>query len=152
MYKNEIKMTPTFKKLNYKEHKQILVLNAPQSFHEELNVMAGLATIIKSENEIQEIEFAIVFVSKQHEIDEIIPRIYPKLKGDAILWFCYPKATSKKYKCDFNRDTGWGGLRKLKLETVRLVAIDEDWGALRFRKIEFIKTMTRKEENFNKGN
>jgi len=145
-------MTPTFKKLNYKEHKQILVLNAPQSFHEELNVMAGFAAVIKSENEIQEIEFAIVFVTKQHEIDEIIPRIYPKLKGDAILWFCYPKATSKKYKCDFNRDTGWGGFRKLKLETIRLVAIDEDWSALRFRKIEFIKTMTRKEENFNKGN
>jgi hypothetical protein len=151
MCKNEIKMTLTFKKLNYKEQKQILVVNAPLSFHEELNVMAGYATIIKSEKDIQEIEFALVFVTKQHEIDEIIPRIYPKLKGDAILWFCYPKATSKKYKCDFNRDTGWGGLRKLKLETVRLVAIDEDWSALRFRKIEFIKTMTRKEENFHKG-
>jgi len=27
--------------------------------------------------------------------------------ADAIVWFTYPKGTSKKYKCDFNRDTGW---------------------------------------------
>ena len=144
-------MTPTFKKLNYKDDKQILVLNPPQSFDTELNIMAETATIFKSENEISEIEFALVFVTKRHETDDIISALFPKLKGDVVLWFCYPKGTSKKYKCDFNRDTGWDGLKKLKLETVRQVAIDEDWSALRIRKVEFIKTMTRKEENFNKG-
>lgn len=144
-------MTPTFKKLNYKDDKQILVLNPPQSFDNELNAMAGCATIIKNENEIPEIEFALIFVTKKHETDEIIAGIFPKLKGDAVLWFCYPKGTSKKYKCDFNRDTGWNGLKEFKLETVRQVAIDEDWSALRFRKREYIKTMNRKEENFNKG-
>lgn len=144
-------MTPTFKKLNYKGQQKILVLNPPQSFEVELNSMADSAIIIKNESEIPEIEYALLFVTKKPEIDEIISSIYPKLKGDAILWFCYPKGTSKKYKCDFNRDNGWSGLRKLKLETVRQVAIDEDWSALRFRKTEYIKTMTRKEENFNHG-
>jgi len=61
------------------------------------------------------------------------------------LWFCYPKGTSKKYKCDFNRDTGWETLGNYNLEGVRQVAIDEDWSALRFRKIEHIKTLTRRE-------
>jgi hypothetical protein len=136
-------VTPTFKKLNYKDQLEILVMNPPASFDGELNIIADIATIINSENEISEIEFALVFVTKQHEIDEIISMIYPKLKGDAILWFCYPKGTSKKYICDFNRDTGWSGLRKLELESVRQVAIDEDWSALRFRKIEFIKSITR---------
>ena len=144
-------MTATFKKLNYKDHKQILALNPPQSFDSELSIMSDVATVIKSEAEISEIEFAIIFVTKQQEIGEIISRIYPKLRGDAVLWFCYPKGTSKKYKCDFNRDTGWSGLKKYTLEPVRQVAIDEDWSALRFRKLEYIKTMTRKEENFNKG-
>lgn len=144
-------MTPIFKKLNYKDQSQILALNSPHSFESELNIMTEPASIITHEDEIPEIEFALVFVTKQLEIDELIPKIYPKLKGDAVLWFCYPKGTSKKYKCDFNRDTGWKGLKKFNLEPVRQVAIDDDWSALRLRKIEFIKTMTRKEENFNKG-
>lgn len=144
-------MTPTFKKLNFKNQDKILVLNAPESFNNELRVMAEVAGIIKSDGEIPDIDFALVFVTKQHEIDEIIFRIFPKLKGDAVLWFCYPKGTSKKYTCDFNRDTGWSGLKIYKLEPVRQVAVDEDWSALRFRKLEYIKTMTRKEENFNKS-
>jgi len=143
-------MTDLFKKLNYKNQPQILAINAPKSFDNELNTMAELASIVRNNNEISEIEFALVFVTKQHEIDEIITRVFPKLKGDAVLWFCYPKGTSKKYKCDFNRDTGWSGLKKYNLESVRQVAIDDDWSALRFRKIEYIKVMTRKEENFNK--
>jgi len=138
-------MTDVFKKLNYKNQPEILALNAPESFLSELNAMDEFASIIRNDNETSEIEFALVFVTKQHEIDELITRVFPKLKGDVVLWFCYPKGTSKKYKCDFNRDTGWQGLRKLNLETVRQVAIDEDWSALRFRKIEYIKAMTRKE-------
>lgn len=144
-------MTPQFKKLNYKNHPEILVLNPPESFDNELRSMAHLASILKNIEEISEIEFALVFVTKQHEIDEIIHRVNQKLKGDAVLWFCYPKGTSKKYKCDFNRDTGWNELKKRNLVPVRMVAIDDDWSALRFRKTEFIKTMTRKEENFNIG-
>jgi hypothetical protein len=143
-------MTSTFKKLNYKNQSKILALNSPESFAGELHLMANSASIITSEEEISGIEFVLVFVTKKYEIDEIIHRIYPELNDDTVLWFCYPKATSKKYKCDFNRDTGWSGLKKHNLLPVRQVAIDEDWSALRFRKTEYIKKMTRKEENFNK--
>jgi hypothetical protein len=55
----------------------------------------------------------------------------------------YPKGTSKNYKCDFNRDTGWAALGASGFEPVRMIAIDEDWSAIRFRRVEFIKTMTR---------
>lgn len=144
-------MSPLFKKLNYKDHPKILVLNPPESFDNELRTMVHLASILKNDEEISEIEFSLVFVTKQHEIDEIISRICPKLKGDTVLWFCYPKGTSKKYKCDFNRDTGWNELKKRNIVPVRIVAIDDDWSALRYRKTEYIKTMTRNEENFNKG-
>ena len=54
-----------------------------------------------------------------------------------------PKGTSKNYKCEFNRDTGWKILGELGFEPVRMVAIDADWSALRFRRAEFIKTMIR---------
>ena len=136
-------MTPLFKKLNFKNHKTILALNAPTSFAEELKIMQSEAIIFITANKINAIDFALVFVTKLAEIEQSINAIYNELEGDAMLWYCYPKGSSKKYKCDFNRDNGWQALGVYNLEPVRQVAIDEDWSALRFRKVEFIKTMTR---------
>jgi hypothetical protein len=61
--------------------------------------------------------------------------------GDAILWMAYPKGTSKRYECEFNRDNGWDVLGRAGFEGVRQVAIDEDWSALRFRRVEFSKSL-----------
>lgn len=65
------------------------------------------------------------------------------MEGDGVLWFAYPKGTSKRYKCDFNRDNGWEILGQYGFEPVRMIAIDEYWSALRFRRAEYIKTMKR---------
>jgi hypothetical protein len=138
-------MTPLFKKLNFKNHPAIVAINSPKSFEVELNAMKEIVPIIESIKKVTEIHFALLFVTKQKEIDALIKEIYTKLKGDAVLWFCYPKGTSKNYKCDFNRDTGWQTVATYDLETVRMVAIDEDWSALRFRKVAFVKTITRRE-------
>jgi hypothetical protein len=136
-------MTPLFKKLNFKGQKAILALNHPRSFETELHTMQGVTQIVNSESEIEEIEYAIIFVTTKVQIDEYAAAIMPKFKGDAILWFCYPKGTSKNYKCGFNRDTGWDGLGLYNLEPVRQVAIDDDWSAIRFRRVDYIKTITR---------
>jgi hypothetical protein len=138
-------MTSLFKKLNFKNHTAIVAINYPKSFEAELNAMKEIVPIIGSIRKTKEIDFALLFVTQQKEIDALIKEIYPKLKGDAALWFCYPKGTSKNYKCDFNRDTGWQTVATYNLETVRMVAIDEDWSALRFRKVAFVKTITRRE-------
>jgi hypothetical protein len=138
-------MTPIFKKLNYKGQNPVIVLNSPDSFADELVAMQNFATIITDAAKVVEAEFVMCFVTTQPEIDTFISTIYDKLKGDAILWVCYPKSSSKKYKCDFNRDTGFTVLGKYGLEGVRQVAVDEDWSALRFRKVEYIKTITRRE-------
>jgi hypothetical protein len=53
------------------------------------------------------------------------------------LWFAYPKGTSKKCTCDFNRDDGWDAVRESGFDSVRQIAIDEDSSALRFRRNEF---------------
>jgi hypothetical protein len=138
-------MTPLFKKLNFKDHKQILVLNAPQSFGEELSAMEESTQVIHSIEEAGEIEFTLGFVIDQLGIDNYIHSIQDKLVADPIVWIAYPKASSKKYTCAFNRDTGFGILGKYGFEGVRQVAIDEDWSALRFRKVNYIKNITRKE-------
>lgn len=68
------------------------------------------------------------------------------LASDGILWICYPKGSSKRYRCEFNRDTGWTVRDQLGFEPVRQVAIDDDWNALRFRRVQHIKTLTRSKE------
>ena len=133
----------TFNKLNLKDQKQIAVLNAPKSFEPELASLHG----VKIQRDLlDEIEFSLAFVTRQPEVDTLAKSIAKKAKGDAVVWFAYPKGSSKKYKSEINRDSGWQVLGKAGFEPVRMVAIDEDWSAVRFRRAEFIKTMTRAKE------
>ena len=139
-------MDAVFKKLNFKDQPEILVINHPASFQPNLDAMASLVKIQTEVAKAGKIHFALAFVTKQVEVDTLATQIAAKTEGDALVWFAYPKGTSKKYKCEFNRDTGWDVLGKLGFEPVRMVAIDEDWSALRFRRAEFIKTMVRNEK------
>lgn len=132
-------MASIFEKLNLKDHQEILVLNAPASFEPEL---AGLPvlTIHRGIESVPEIRFFLAFVTRKSEVDALGPQIAARAKGDALIWFAYPKGTSKNYTCDFNRDTGWNALHSAGFDTVRAVAIDADWSALRFRRVEYIKS------------
>lgn len=138
-------MTPTFKKLNLKDQRQIVVLNAPQSFEPEMADLHGIA-VLRALNAAADVEFSLAFVTKQDEVDKLGKAIAKSAKGDAVVWFAYPKGSSKKYKSEINRDAGWRTLGKEGFEPVRMVAIDEDWSAVRFRRVEFIKTLTRPKE------
>lgn len=131
-------MATIFEKLNLKDQQEILVLNAPASFEPELARLHVMA-LHRNIEAVREIQFALAFVTRKAEVDALAAAIAKRAKGDAVVWFAYPKGTSKKLKCDFNRDTGWDALRALGFDTVRAVAIDEDWSALRFRRVEFIK-------------
>lgn len=135
-------MSAIFKKLNLKEQKEILVLNPPDSFEAELAALTDV-TIQRSIEGLQQIDFSLAFVTKQAEVDSLARAIAQRAEGDAILWFAYPKASSKNYTCEFNRDTGWAVLGELGFESVRQVAIDADWSTIRFRRVEFIKSLTR---------
>lgn len=139
-------MTPLFKKLNFKNHTQIIVLNVPSTLEAEADEMTKFTEVKKDLDNITGLNFCIAFATQQAELDALADQLQDLLKGDPILWVCYPKATSKNYKCDFNRDTGWSHLATtLNMEPVRQIAIDADWSALRFRKVAFIKTITRRE-------
>jgi hypothetical protein len=135
-------MPDTWKKLNLKDQQQIFVLNAPASFDSELNRLEDV-TVNRSIGRTKQIDFVLAFVTKRTEIETITRKISDKAVGDAVIWFAYPKMSSKKYQCNFSRDAGWEPLGRVGLEGVRQVAIDDDWSALRFRRVEFIKTMTR---------
>jgi hypothetical protein len=139
-----LNMEQLLKKINYKDQKQVLILNCPDE-------VKGLLTAFEADVAVhtsipkETVEFALVFVTKQEQINELTSAIVDKMPGDTILWFAYPKGSSKKYKCDFNRDTGWNALGEHGFEPVRMVAVDTDWSAMRFRRVNYIKKMTRSE-------
>ncbi|HEY6340968.1 MAG TPA: hypothetical protein VIY49_05715 [Bryobacteraceae bacterium] len=86
---------------------------------------------------------SLAFVTRQKEVDTPARAIARKAQGDAIVWFAFPKGSSKRYKSEINRDQGWLSLGQEGFEPVSMVAIDEDWSAVRFRRLEFIKQMKR---------
>jgi hypothetical protein len=135
-------MSGVFTKLNWKNQPTVVVLDAPASFDAEIAALADVRVVRDATGE-QAIPFAITFVMSQEAVDAATQLLVPRLADDAVLWFAYPKQSSKRYHCSFNRDTGWAVLGDAGFEGVRQVAIDEDWSALRFRHIDKIKNYTR---------
>jgi hypothetical protein len=132
-------MATVFDKLNLGNRQEIVVIDAPQSFEPELARLSAI-TIHRHPQSVANAGFWLAFATRKSEVDKLAPLIAARAKGDAIVWFAYPKGSSKKYKCDFNRDTGWEALQSAGFDTVRAIAIDEDWTGLRFRRVEYIKT------------
>ena len=97
-------MSPLFKKLNLGTHAVIHVLNAPKSFDPELALLKGV-TVKRSVS--GPANFAMAFAITQSELDAASQTLAAACVGDALLWMVYPKGSSKKYRCEFNRDSGW---------------------------------------------
>jgi hypothetical protein len=132
-------MSSIFHKLNLKGQPEIAVFNVPASFETELAQLKSIK-IVRDANKPAAVQFALAFVTQQNELDRLSKILADGSEGDTLLWFAYPKGTSKRYTCEFNRDTGWHVIRKAGFDSVRQVAIDEDWSALRFRRTEYVKT------------
>lgn len=133
-------MHPLLKKLNYKEQNRILVINAAGDLFKTL--VAELPGV-QIDSEIDPrfpYEFMLIFVELVSEVETMAPRALHNLTNDGILWFAYPKKTSKDNSSDIDRDHGWEVLIDRGFDKVRLIAIDNDWSALRFRNIRFIKS------------
>ncbi len=135
-------MSNLWHKLNLKEQREIFVLNAPASFEAAIDELEDVR-VHRTVSDRAAITFLLAFVTKREEITRLAKAIGKKTEGDIIVWFAYPKGSSKRFKCDFNRDTGWLPLGAVGFEGVRQVAIDDDWSALRFRRVEFIKSIAR---------
>ena len=86
----------------------------------------------------------LAFVLTEGEVKKYFFEMQALATEDQQIWMAYPKGTSKRYKTQINRDSGWKYLGQFNYEGVRQIAINEHWSALRFRNTQFIKSMTRK--------
>lgn len=138
--KEDPEMSEIFRKLNVGNRAVIHVLNAPASFEPELKRLRDVE--VKSSLR-GKTGFALGFAVTRKDLDNLSRKLVGSAEGDAVIWVAYPKGSSKRYACEFNRDRGWTVLGDAGYEPVRMVSIDEDWSALRFRKAEKIGRLTR---------
>ena len=138
-------MDPLLKKLNFKNQENILVLNAPEEFSQSLRQFRDFANVDEAVD-TETYGFALAFVKSENDIEASLQFVRSNLIADALLWYAYPKKSSKKYKSELHRDQGWKQLGELGFEPVRQVAIDGEWTAVRFRQVQNIKTFTRNKE------
>src|SRR3970040_504592 len=102
--------SPLFAKLNLKDQREIFVFNSPASFETELERLEGV-DVRRQLSGASRVGFALAFVTQQSEVDRFTKALAKAAEGDAVIWFAYPKGTSKRYKCEINRDQGWHSLR-----------------------------------------
>ncbi|MEZ4725583.1 MAG: hypothetical protein R3E79_00435 [Caldilineaceae bacterium] len=138
-------MSNLLKKLQYKGSDKVLLLNAPAEFQPHVAEISTTTRVDTVPVGDAPYDFVLVFVKSCGEVEEHA-MVVRRLTDDAVLWFAYPKKSSKKYKTDLNRDGGWQPLGDLGYEGVRMVAIDDDWSALRLRHIRNIKSLTRSQD------
>jgi len=126
-------MTEVFRKLNFKGQDPILVAGAPDSFREELAAMETETSVHRGPKAGARYAFALAFAIMKADLLASAKSILDSAAADAVLWFAYPKKTSRKYTSDLNRDLCAAALKALKLQPVRQIAVDDDWSALRFK-------------------
>jgi hypothetical protein len=133
-------MKRLLEKLNYKEKDRIAVLNAEDNFVTSISGELRDVAIDKTIDPRFPYGFMLIFVKSAAEVETFTPIVIHNLLCDGVLWFCYPKKTSKKYSADIDRDHGWKPLNDIGFHGIRMVSVDENWSALRFRSIRFIKS------------
>ena len=136
-------MSSIFEKLQFKDQQTILVSKAPAEFEPHLDEIRGVARIVTRATGAKRHPFALYFVRTCAELAATAPSAVARLEDDGLLWFAYPKKSSKRYRSDIGRDNSWQPLGDLGYEGVRMIAIDEDWSALRLRHVDSIKSMKR---------
>ncbi len=133
-------MDSILKKMNFKEGMKIRIWNGPTDLKPLFDSWENEGLLANSD---ENPAFMLAFVQTEAEVKKYFLEMHALSPEDEAIWMAYPKGTSKKYKPQINRDSGWKAVGALDYEGVRQIAIDEDWSAIRFRKLRFIKTLTR---------
>jgi hypothetical protein len=133
-------MHPLLRKLQHKSG-DVVVLSAPEQMEP---VLEEWAREVRVRTRLAGDEaFVLRFVMSRADIEATAAPTVAALADDAVLWFAYPKKSSRRYRSDVGRDDSWQALGNLGFEPVRQVAVDEDFSALRFRHADRIATLIR---------
>lgn len=137
-------MAEVWKKLQLHKAERALALNVPGEDYAALvgGLPEGTAVEAAPSGGNGSYDFVHLFAGSVAELNEKAPLALAAVKPDGLLWFSYPKKSSK-IKTDINRDAGWKIVRDAGYEAVTQIAVDDTWSALRFRPAAAIAKLTR---------
>ncbi|HSP47282.1 MAG TPA: hypothetical protein VLN47_04310 [Clostridiaceae bacterium] len=135
-------MSEIFKKLRFTDQKEVLLLNLPDAVRAYAKELPE-GTAIEEKIGKGPYGFIMLFALSHEDVQKNAGSVVDALEEDGILWICYPKKSSKKYRTELSRDNILNPFGAYGFEGVTQVAIDEDWSALRIRHVDKIKSMTR---------
>jgi hypothetical protein len=130
------------RKLQLKDRREIFIHGAPAELSAQMARGSDGVKVLTAPR-TRKAPFALFFVQSAADVARLARRAADMVPGDDVLWFAYPKKSSRRYRTDISRDHGWAPLGALGFEGVRQVAIDDDWSALRFRRQEYVNKLTR---------
>jgi hypothetical protein len=133
-------MDEILKKLRYKDHRRIAVLNAPDEFRNRITDLLPGVQIDTEINARYLYEFMIAFTPASTDVEKIGPACIHNLSDDGKLWMAYPKNHSRRSAPDINRDHGWNSVEETGFRRISQVAVDDDWSAVRFRNAKYVKS------------
>lgn len=121
------------KKLSYKGGPAWFAPNVPAS------VKPLLAELEQTTRAPKVPEASILFAKNGAELRRVFKKLEGRLRGDPMLWVCYPKGGSG-VATDLNRDVLWRALWPRGLRPVAQVSLDDTWSAMRFRPQGLVKS------------
>ncbi len=120
--------TPLIQKLGLKIGQQMMVLNAPKNYFQQLGGLPKDVKIVSSPQ--TPVDFIHFFAQDRKDYEKRLPGLKKKLAQDGMIWVSWPKAASK-VPTDVTekvvRDTGL----KNGLVDVKICAVDETWSGLK---------------------
>ena len=122
-------MQDIIKKFKFRD--TAIVLHAPPGIEKEL-VKLGFKNNLDKKSKSAN---TLVFINNNSEYLDFLNNNLDQIEPDSVLWFAYPKETSK-LKTDINRDTIRVTGESFGITTVTAISIDDTWSALRFRPID----------------
>jgi hypothetical protein len=118
------------KKLKLKAGQRAAIVNAPEGY------IAALRPLPKGVEVAERLDGAFdwvqVFLKNRAELEALLPELVAALKPASLLWFTFPKGTSK-IQADLTRDKGWEPLQQTDLKWITLVSVNDTWSAFAVR-------------------
>lgn len=131
--------TPLYKKLGIKPGYSVLVLGAPEGYAERLGELPEGVNLLDKAPREGRVDVVHAFVRDAAELRKVAPEAIDALKPGGLLWFSYPKKSSK-LNTDLDRDSSWAPLTDAGLRIVTAISVDDTWTGLRFRPVSDVKS------------
>ena len=118
------------KKLKLKAGQRAAIVNAPAGYIDALYPLPVGVEIVDGLDGA--FDWVQVFLKNKAELEALLPAFVGALKRASILWFTFPKGTSK-IQTDLTRDKGWDALQQVDLKWITLISVDDTWSAFAVR-------------------